>query len=91
MTRSLGIDKRERADLKKLHEMIRVVNEIAPCTTRENFAEGAQKIVDAFRGCPFNVWQRYDDQCWREPGFWLARSVRNHPTWAKKLFAVLYP
>lgn len=89
MAKSLGIEKRERDERKKLHEVIEGVNAAAEGITRENFAEGAQRILDVFDGCPFNVWQRYDDQCWREKGFWLARSVRNSPHWSEKLFKVL--
>ena len=57
--------------------------------TREEFAEGAERILKVFTGCPFHIWQTYDDQYWKQPGFWLARSVRNHPNWGPRLFKAL--
>ena len=80
-------ERQRKKELQILHECRRKVNEAAEaCNSIYHFAEGAQKIVEIFKGVPFHIWQRYDDQCWRDSGFWLARRVRNHPNWAPKLF-----
>lgn len=88
---------RER-DLELLHEVRRKIREynesITPAdmeNVRANFAPHAEKLIEIFRGLPNRIWWRYDDQCWRDEGFWLARSVRNHPVWGKKLFEVMTP
>lgn len=89
MNRKTAADKQWEADKAKLREVIAGVNEAAEGITREEFAEGAERILKVFTGCPFHIWQTYDDQYWKQPGFWLARSVRNHPNWGPRLFKAL--
>lgn len=68
-------------------EAISRINELS-----RDFADGermevwAPLVIAAFQRSA-DAFQIYDNQFWYEPGFWMARSVRNSPTYGPLLFA----
>lgn len=57
----------------------------------EDMTSWAPLVIEVFRGSDlftkFDVTHEMDEYSGRR--FWMVRSVRNHPTWGPKLYAVL--
>lgn len=81
---------RTRADRDKRAAILEKLNAIK----EHEFEKAAPLIVDAFKGCPSNVWWSIDNDIGNAAirglaAPWLVRQVRNSPVYGPKLFAGL--